>query len=114
MCFIRIFSDICSVHNVASENIRIFVRVHFMIFAHHWSLSIPDTLGGGGLSSLTYKFGNRSQLWAVALLILFSTILKDYLFTLELEDFVNLLKLIKTYCSSHNRNLFGVLTIALA
>ena len=30
-----IYLDICSVHNMASEYIRIFVRVYFMIFAHH-------------------------------------------------------------------------------
>ena len=31
-----IHSSIHSVHNVASEYIRIFVHVHFWIFAHHW------------------------------------------------------------------------------
>ena len=29
-------SDIRLVHNLASEYIRIFFRVHFMIFAHNW------------------------------------------------------------------------------
>ena len=36
ICSIQIYSDIHSVHNVASQYIRIFVRVHFMIFAHYW------------------------------------------------------------------------------
>ena len=39
MCFIRIYSDIRLVHSVASEYIRIFVRVHFIIFAHHCSVT---------------------------------------------------------------------------
>ena len=38
ICSIPIYSDICSVHNVASKYIQVFVRVHFIIFAHHWSL----------------------------------------------------------------------------
>ena len=36
ICGIRIYSDIRLVNYVASKYIRIFVRVHFMIFAHHW------------------------------------------------------------------------------
>ena len=35
LCGIRVYSDIRSVNYVASEYIRIFVRVLFMIFAHH-------------------------------------------------------------------------------
>ena len=34
-CCIQIPSDIHSVHYVASKYIRIFVHIHFMIFAHH-------------------------------------------------------------------------------
>ena len=37
---IQIYSDIHSVNNVGTEYIRIFVRVHFMIFTHHWQRDI--------------------------------------------------------------------------
>ena len=36
MWHLKIYSDIHLVHNAVSEYIWIFVRVHFMILAHHW------------------------------------------------------------------------------